>query len=871
MTRSATRLYATLTRLFPRIPHAPVACAFGMSSSTRFISRSRVHGSTTGAACGCRARGAVAITLAPFHSASILVGSVDDAPHRADLTSSPALSEDLAAAYRAFALRVGGSVSAHARTAACLSNACDCSDVPSHTCCYSRIDPVTDFCTVSCSACGSNGPFSYSQSKRSSDDRRCVSCVGGIFSTPTQLHKASYPASGCGRVGDRVVDNLHTVNLPLQAFIADAASFVDSVTGTFGGHLPDPGSGVLASNLLSEWEMAAYSAAAGDGSPLAAAQFTPRSLKQAMTKSDAVKEWLAATASEVQNMATHGAWTVIKAGSKNFPTDKSICIMGSQFVFKVKSDKKGRILKYKVRLVARGDTQVEGQNYDDTFSPVVALDTMRTFFAFATRRGQRVKQLDYEAAFLQARLTGDNPIYMRLPSQLYDYADELAKLGIGKDIIGERGDAVLLQRSIYGLKQAGMLWSQVVRKDLETVGFTRSAIDECLFIQRDEKTGFEMYLLLYVDDCIYCSNDEARAERVIDELEKQGRVLERMGEAEWFLGAAIKQDLTRGTTTISQPALAREVLRSNGLFGDVNDTQYPASAPCSAKSDIAGSQCADDPPDPRRHKCYRTCIGKLLYLARVSRPDIMFAVCQLGRFAKAPAELHFRELHHLLRYIKATIELGITYHRDHSPDFFIDSNSFGAPETFDLLLPHTWTDSDWAGEATSRVSVSGFAITFCGAVISYGSERQACISLSTTEAELVAMARAVQECIFVRKLVAEFMGPLKQPTFVFCDNKGALDLVKNNVHHRRTKHIDIKYFFARSKEADGTIITARVPTEHNLSDSFTKGVNSEVIRRHRFPLLGMDISRSGDVVLHRVDTSRRAREPSSTAPSSMSV
>ena len=85
-----------------------------------------------------------------------------------------------------------------------------------------------------------------------------------------------------------------------------------------------------------------------------------------------------------------------------------------------------------------------------------------------------------------------------------------------------------------------------------------------------------------------------------------------------------------------------------------------------------------------------------------------------------------------------------------------------------------------------------------------------------------------------------------------CDNKGALDLVKNNVFHKRTKHIDIKYFFAREKEADKTIITARVPTHYNLSDSFTKGVDQNVIRDHRFLLHGMDLARDGTRTFERV-------------------
>ena len=740
----------------------------------------------------------------------------------------------------------------HAHAVSCLAGTCSCDIAGISTERLSITDPATDFKTVSCCLCGSSGPFSSSQRRRAESygDGRCVSCVGGIYSTPRQLQRHSSPAPGHGRIGDRKVDRFHTVELPLNSFVANALGFVDDVQAMFGGHLSDPTSGLAAPNFLTDWELASYSALAGDGSPLAAEQKTPRCLKQAM-KLPAKDEWAKATAAELLGLNKHGTWKVIKADSADFPkTSGSVSVMGCQLVYKVKSDKKGRILKYKARLVARGDTQVEGVNYDDTFSPVVQLDTMRTFFAFAAKRGQRVKQLDYEAAFLQARLPAGNPIYMKLPDEVYEFAE---KIGIGKDIIGEKGDVLLLERSIYGLKQAGMLWSQVVTQDLVDAGFTRSPVDECLFIKRDPATGFEMFLLLYVDDCVYSSNDEAAAERVIDQLEAGGRVLERMGVAEWFLGTTVLQDTKAGIITLSQPALARELLRSNGLFGDLSACKDSALTPCSAKSNaISESKCADSPPEPLRHKMYRTCIGKILYLARVTRPDILFAVCRLGRYAKAPDALHFRELRHLLLYIKGTVDLGITYHLDHRPDFFIDTNSFGAPESFDLLLPSTYTDSDWAGEATTRVSVSGFAITFCGAVVSYGSERQACISLSTTEAELVAMARAVQECIFIRKLFSEFMGDIQQPTFVFCDNKGALDLVKNNVHHKRTKHIEIKYFFARHKEADKTIITARVPTHFNLSDSFTKGVDIDVVRRHRFGMHGMDITNLGNVVPYRV-------------------
>ena len=658
------------------------------------------------------------------------------------------------------------------------------------------------------------------------------------------------------------------VQLPLDDFVARAETFSAEVGSQFGSHLAEDGLPHLHTgwNTLSADEFFALDAIAGGG--LAADRETPKSIRTALAGPDS-KQWAKALAVELGGMQKHKAWTVLPKGSADFPKDASS--ISSQMVFKVKSDKHGNVLKFKCRLVARGDTQKEGVNYDDTFSPVVRVDTVRSFFAFSAKRKRIVKQIDYEAAFLQAELKSDSPIYMRLPPQIHLYAAELAALGIGADVIGEPGDLLRLDRSIYGLKQAGLLWGEVAKSDLESVGFTQSLVDQCLYRIRDAD-GFEMDLLLYVDDCVYASSDPDRAERVIDKLEKcgDGRAIERMGEASWFLGMTVDQNIAAGRTTLSQPTLAKEILRSNSLFGDMTgDNVYPVHTPCSRAKDIDSSAC----PKPgqvnavfrARQSLYRTCVGKLLYLTRISRPDICFAVSRLGRFTMNPGEKHFSELQHLLRYIKGTIYLGLTYHSSHQPDFFIDSNSFGAPESFDMLLPSTWSDSDWAGEATTRLSISGFAITFCGAVIAYGSERQSCISLSTAEAELVALARAVQECIFIRKLVAEFMGPIEQPTFVFVDNKAALDLVRNNVFHKRTKHIDIKHFFAREKEADGTVLTARVPTEHNLSDSFTKGVDKVVVAKHRFDMHGMELDGDGSAVFVRKSSPTAAETAKSLA------
>ena len=152
-----------------------------------------------------------------------------------------------------------------------------------------------------------------------------------------------------------------------------------------------------------------------------------------------------------------------------------------------------------------------------------------------------------------------------------------------------------------------------------------------------------------------------------------------------------------------------------------------------------------------------------------------------------------------------------------------------------------------------------------GASINYGCAVQQCIALSTTEAEVIALTRAVQEVVCMRKVYEDLVGPNEQPTFVFCDNNAAIQLTRNNRHHKRTKHIDLRFFYCREKEEDGTIRSARVPTKLNIADSFTKVMDRLTIKRHRFQLHGMDLRGTGGggvskAVFHQIEDPDHVRE-----------
>jgi len=143
-----------------------------------------------------------------------------------------------------------------------------------------------------------------------------------------------------------------------------------------------------------------------------------------------------------------------------------------------------------------------------------------------------------------------------------------------------------------------------------------------------------------------------------------------------------------------------------------------------------------------------------------------------------------------------------------------------------------YCDSDFAGDSDTRKSVSGFVIYLCGAVIAWRSKGQRSVSLSSTEAEYMAISEVATEILYVAGIL-QFLGiPLKYPITVNVDNIGAVYLAKNATTGNRTKHIDTRYHFVREYIEDGILKVLFVRSEENDADLFTKNLNTETFQKH---------------------------------------
>lgn len=229
---------------------------------------------------------------------------------------------------------------------------------------------------------------------------------------------------------------------------------------------------------------------------------------------------------------------------------------------------------------------------------------------------------------------------------------------------------------------------------------------------------------------------------------------------------------------------------------------------------------------------YQSLIGTLMYAMLGTRPDIAFAVGTLSKFSSNPGRIHWDQAIHVLRYLSGTKDLGLEFRGDANNDLTA------------LILGYS--DSDWAGDIDTRRSTGGYVFLMSGAAISWSSKLQTSPALSSTEAEYMAITRAAQEAIWLRRLLEDLGYRQVDPTSLLGDNQGALALAKNPGNHPRTKHIALRHHFIRFAIDDGQIQLDYVPTGEMAADGLTKGLTGE--KHDRFlHMLGMRPRPSGSV------------------------
>jgi hypothetical protein len=501
----------------------------------------------------------------------------------------------------------------------------------------------------------------------------------------------------------------------------------------------------------------------------------PGNLREALSGPDA-NLWLAANDREMKSQYKNHVFTIVRR-----PNNHNV--VGTKFVFRIKDSETAKPL-YKSRLVARGFTQIPGQDFDDTFAPVPKATTIRFMFSYAAGKHLHVHHFDVETAFLLSEI--DKILYAEQPAGYEDPQHP------AKDWV------LLLKKGLYGLKQSNRLWSNNVKKKLLSIGFRQSDADEAVFIREDEKGG-TLIVAVYVDDFLVASDSKEKIESLEKEL-SQSYTINNLGPVKRFLGINVYRPTPTGPIYLSQSTYARKILHRFGM-----QNCNPAKSPFTDTHQLHKRREDEEPADIQ---LYSEMVGSIGYLPTYTRPDLAFAVSKLSQYLSNPSVIHMAEAKHVLRYIKGTLDLGPYY---------------SAPPDGSESLPICFTDASHAADPDDRKSHSGHLALMNGGSISHSSSKQSITALSSMECEYIGGTNAAQEVVFLRKLYTSLTGKrINIPTPIFTDSEAALNHTKNNVNHSRTKHIDTRYHYIREIHTAGLIDLQHIPASEQAADILTK-------------------------------------------------
>jgi transposase InsO family protein len=525
-------------------------------------------------------------------------------------------------------------------------------------------------------------------------------------------------------------------------------------------------------------------AAVSPVSPVQAADDEPSSFSQAMTRTDR-QQWELAAKEEYRSIQAAGTWNLT-------PLPAGRHAIGCKWVFKLKRKADGTVDRYKARLVAKGYSQKEGIDYTETFAPVAKFASIRALLSLAAYLDLELHQMDVKTAFLNGDL--DHDIYMQQPE--------------GFVVTGQERLVCKLQKSLYGLKQAGRAWYEKIHLALVELGFHALHADTCIYQLR--RGSLVMLIALYVDDLLLLSNSLDGLTALKQDLARRFAMKD-LGEAHYVLGIQIDRNRAARTLHISQQEYISKMLQR---FGMTEAKVVPTPLDSSIKLTKADCPTPNTAPDFVFIQQYQSAVGAIMYAMLGTRPDIAFAVASLSQFSSNPGQSHWAAVRHVLRYLCGSAHYKLTYGL--APSL--------TPESSISHLPtlHGYCDSDWGADRDDRRSVTGYVFMLGGGAVSWQSKKQHTVALSSVEAEYMASTQATKEALWWRTFLIELGMPKTITTIIHSDSQGSIALSKNPEHHARSKHIDIRHHFVREQVAAGTVALQYVPTHDMIADVLTK-------------------------------------------------
>ena len=411
------------------------------------------------------------------------------------------------------------------------------------------------------------------------------------------------------------------------------------------------------------------------------------------------KVWCDACKEEIKSIVKNGTWNLV-----NLPSGAKA--IGLKWIFKIKRNAYGSINKYKARLVAKGYIQRHGIDFEEVFAPVARIETVRFLISLAASNEWEIHHLDVKTAFLHGDLK--EIVYVSQPE--------------GFEVKGQEEKVYKLNKALYGLRQAPRAWNEKLNKVLEKQNFKRCSKEPSLY--RKKVRGRLLLVAVYVDDLLVTGSERSMIYEFKEEMSKNFEMSD-LGLLSYYLGIEVCQ--AKGRITLSQERYAKKILSETGM-GECNAVQTPMEF--GLKISKAEEEQSIDETD------YRRKIGCLRYLLH-TRPDLAFSVGLLSRYMHNPKTSHGVALKQILRYLRGTTKLGLVY--KHASTIELKGYSDSS---------HNIDDDDGRSTTGHIFYLNDCPITWC-------SQKQETVALSSCEAEFMAATEAAKQAIWLQELLEE--------------------------------------------------------------------------------------------------------------------
>eukprot|EP01042_Synura_sphagnicola_P002934 gene2934-3594_t len=453
-------------------------------------------------------------------------------------------------------------------------------------------------------------------------------------------------------------------------------------------------------------------------------------------------------------MDSHNALSPVYAS--DIGSEKKHRVVPSHMFLKHKFDaESGAYVRTKARFVAQGNHQ-RPDTYGNTSSKMVNILVVFVLLKIMAALDLEAATFDITGAYLNAPRSHPECLFMRLIPSLTTLW--LTLHPEHTQYVHNGALFFKVNKAIYGLKDAGFDFYVYLSSYLLSRGYGRSESDPCLFLQFLSWDNL-IYIATWVDD-LFVVGRGALFDEFSDVLRvKFTNFTCSNSDAITFLGMSCKRDRSSRHVSISQSTYITDLLQEYQM-----SSCNPVTNPCTVDFLATDS----DSPLCDAHTYLSLCMA-LMYLARISRPDILFPVTYLATKSSRPTISSFNKLKRILRYLAGTLTKAIIL------------------KGSDLTLT-VYADASYGLHPDGR-GHSGLVATVGGDPIFSRSTKQKCVALSSTEAEIIALCDAATYLHWLVLLLAELRLPQASPVTMFQDNQSSIHMVQHGLNFQRSKHV----------------------------------------------------------------------------------